>query len=246
MRDDQNDTQDVIVDAETTDVVPSEPDGIKIQSFDLVVASVINESQFRILSGRTPKAVIKTRPGRGGKNFNYVPHGYVNTLLNRAFGFDWDFETLPNGNGDFWTIIDADTTMNRKQSCLVTGKLTVRIHDVNDPTIVLAEIVKTGTGERECIRGMTWGSIVKSAESDALKKCASKLGVALDLYWEDPTGEFIPESDETIAARQAEKMAIEIKTRNPGVSPKLIADTILEELGVDVPVNRVLKWIKEI
>lgn len=171
---------------------------IVIHSFGDVVASVINDAQFAILQGKTPKSAILKRPGKGGKTFSYVSHGYVTSTLNKAFGFDWDFETIPNGNGDMFTVMESRTEKDDKGkefvrggSVLVTGKLTVRIHDPKDPSVIVATISKTATGEKELIKGMTWGGLVKSAESDALKKAASRLGVALDLYWQDVDQDYI-------------------------------------------------------
>ena len=162
-----------------------------------VVAAVMNEAQFAIISGRTPKQAIKKREGKGGKTFSYVPHGYVTAQLNKAFGFDWDFETTPNGRGEMYTYFEeAQYTMRNKKytrpaSCIVHVKLTFRIRNPQDIRQVIATIVKTATGEREDAGGMTMGSLIKAAESDGLKKAASKLGVALDLYWADAETDYL-------------------------------------------------------
>lgn len=164
---------------------------IVIRNFSEIVSSVMNEAQFTILSGRTPKEMIKRRPGKGGKTFSYVPHGYVTAQLNRAFGFDWSFDIMPNGNGDFFQILESAVTesngkkVTTPKSVIVLGKLTVNIHDPRDLSKIIATINKTSTGEKEFVPGMTWGGLIKSAESDALKKAASRLGIALDLYWQD-------------------------------------------------------------
>ena len=220
------------------------PEGIVIKSFDKVVQAVVNESQFMILLGRTPKSVIKTRPGKGGKTFSYVPHGYVTTILNRAFGFDWDFETIPYGSGDHFKQLAAGEG-KRRMSILVMGRLTVRIRNPQDPTIVVAEITKMATGEKEDVPGMSWGSMVKSAESDALKKAASKLGVALGLYWQDADDEFIPPSAEMMALREAERIAKEEFEREVH-TPKEIQAVIYDAIGVTVPVATLHKWNREI
>lgn len=215
---------------------------IIVKSFDEIVQSVVNQAQFMILRGRTPRSVIKTRPGKGGKIFSYVPHGYVTTVLNRAFGFDWDFETVPYGNGDHFKQMPAGEG-KRKMSILVMGRLTVRIRDPQDPTVVVAEITKTATGEKEDVPGMSWGSMVKSAESDALKKAASKLGVALDLYWQDADDDYIPPSEEMIALREAKERVPELF--NVGLNPKQVQAEIKASFDIDVPVATLHKWRKE-
>ncbi len=163
-----------------------------IKKFEDVVSGVINEAQFDILRGRTPKRFIKTRPGKGGKTFSYVPHGYVAAVLNKAFGFDWDFELIPIDGSRLFLYMEGKTSGDKQNaSVLVHGKLTVRIHDKKG-TKLLATIVKTSTGEKESVKNMSWGSLVKSAESDAFKKAASRLGIALDLYWQDADEDYIP------------------------------------------------------
>lgn len=165
---------------------------IVISAFREVVASVMSEAQFAILSGRTPRNVIRKRPGKGGKTFSYIPHGYVTSALNKAFGFHWSFETLPNGRGDRYEfregmdVISNGKTVKTPASVLVTGRLTVYVHEPQNMSNVIAVISKDSTGEKEFVPGMTWGAMVKSAESDAFKRCAARLGIGSDLYWEEP------------------------------------------------------------
>jgi len=180
-------------------------DAIVLRDFNDVVATVINEAQFAILQGRTPKSVIKTRPGKGKKTFSYVPHGYVTSVLNKAFGFNWDWEILPQENGQMFLVLpqimgpdrynEGKECQWRPGSILVHGRLTVRLVDPRDVTRLLATITKTATGEKEIIRGMTWGGLVKSAESDAFKKAATRLGIAIDLYWQDADADYIPAAE---------------------------------------------------
>ena len=198
---------------------------IVIHEFREIVSSVMNEAQFNILQGRTPKSVIKVRPGKGGKTFSYVPHGYVTAQLNRAFGFDWDFRLLVNGNGNYYQLILAqetqtkNKTVNTPASIVVMGELTIRIRNPKDLTQVIATIAKTSTGEKEFVPGMTWGSMIKSAESDALKKAASRLGVALDLYWQDADEDYLKNS-------QAEKELAQ-----------LIQETLTQHLELEIMPN---------
>lgn len=197
-----------IIDVDPIDPTPinvTDDSAIIVRNFGELVQRVITEAQFSILSGKTPKSVIKHRPGKGGKTFAYIPHGYVVAVLNRAFGLDWSFEIMPYGGGDYFKHLPGvkGTTsdgkpLNHPGSILVHGRLTVRVRDPQDPTRVVAEISKTATGEKEETNGMTWGSMVKAAESDALKKCATRLGVGGDLYWSDSEQDLV-ESDPRLA-----------------------------------------------
>lgn len=213
-------------------------DGMAIQRFTDVFASVMNEAQFAILCGRTPKKYIKTRPGKGKKTFSYVPHGYVVGVLNKAFGFNWDWEILPQGNGDYYKYIAPVMGPDKRNpgkevqwqpgSYIVTGKLTVRVVAPTDSSRLLATIIKAATGEKEHMRGMTHGGHIKSAASDALKKAASRMGVALDLYWQDADEDYMPATE----------------------PPKTQAEFIvrLSELGLTVPraMERLGKSLPEI
>lgn len=208
---------------------------IVIKQFADVVQSVMSEAQFVILSGRTPRNVIRKRPGKAGRTFSYIPHGYVTSALNKAFGFHWSFETLPNGKGDRFQIVEGIETTNDKgktirtpMSVLVTGRLTVYVHNPNDTSKVIAVISKDSTGEKEFVPGMTWGAMVKSAESDAFKRCASRLGIGNDLYYEEPDvlESDAQESDESKALTERVKAM-----RREGIAPPVIA----RELNVSVP-----------
>jgi hypothetical protein len=129
----------------------------------------LNKAQESFLTQRTPKKFIKQRRGPGGTMINYVEVGYVINLLNQAFGWDWDFRIQEQQIG--------------KVQVWVRGELTVRLKG--------HEIVKGQYGGADIKMNKTTGQPVsiaddlKAAASDCLKKCASLLGVAGDLYWPD-------------------------------------------------------------
>ena len=229
------------------------------KDFSAIVRSVINEAQWQILMGRTPKHLIKTRPGKGRKTFSYVPHGYVTAVLNRAFGFDWDWEIVPQEGGRLFVYLErvvgedykGDELEMRPASVIVHGKLTVRIR--GEDSSLIAEIVKTSTGEKECIRGMTHGGLIKSAESDAFKKAASRLGVALDLYWQDADEDYLFFSGEKDEQKQELVEWVEQLSAN-GVAQPEIARGLQEEFGLGYPdiakamgvaIPRVIAWCSD-
>ena len=83
-----------------------------------VLMPVMNQAQMNMLCGSTPKHVIRTRPGRGGKTFRYIPYGYAVDSLNKAFGFDWDFIILPVFNGNLFKQTDVITAKYPKNHAL--------------------------------------------------------------------------------------------------------------------------------
>lgn len=225
-----------------TDIVPvNQNDEMTIRTFTETVQSVMTRAQFEILSGRTPKNVIQHRKGKGGKTFAYVPHGYVTKKLNEAFGFDWDFEILQDGQGNWFTVMPETSVKGssgkpipRAESFIVVGRLIVRLHSPNDPSVILATITKTCTGEKECVPGMTWGAHIKSAEADALKKCAARLGVALDLYWADAEQDLLDNPQPPTPTLTPEQLE-EARTRYAdGMSPSRAAEWLTGILGKEI------------
>lgn len=141
--------------------------------------SALNDSQINLIIAKTPKKFVYTRPARGGGTWNYVSGSYVKKVLNLAFGFMWSFE-----------IMEYKYDLGIKQA-LVMGKLTVNLKDGG-------KIIKTQFGRADLKFKSVWnpetrkkeptdetldvGNDLKAAATDALKKCASELGVASDIY----------------------------------------------------------------
>lgn len=141
----------------------------------------IPKAKWALLDEKTPTQFIKKRQGRGGMTFDYVETGYVVKKLNEVFNGMWDFEILEQEVG--------------KNHIWVKGKLTVKFVDAkgNIHTLVKSqfggsEVKKTKTGEVIDI-----ADDLKAASSDALKKCASLLGVASDVYFQEKKTENLAE-----------------------------------------------------
>ncbi|HET9495419.1 MAG TPA: Rad52/Rad22 family DNA repair protein [Chloroflexia bacterium] len=155
------------------DIVPVESSALERDPRHQLLMQTLNEAQVDFLLQRTPKHEIKTRQGRGGLQFSYVEHGYVTERLNLVFGFNWDFEVTDK------QILDDEV--------IVEARLTVRTP--GGQTIVKtqfggAEIKRHASGPRSG-RPLSIADDYKAAASDALKKCASLLGIGLDLYGRD-------------------------------------------------------------
>ena len=136
----------------------------------------ITPAQANILLQQTPPEAIKLRQGKGGKTFRYVEHAWVTEQLNEAFGWAWSWEIVD------WKIMPE----SEPSEVMVLGKLTV--HGRNG-----ASLVKTQFGSSDVKRDkqgnvLSVGDDLKAASSDALKKTASLLGLALDLYRSDDEG----------------------------------------------------------
>lgn len=123
----------------------------------------INPYQKGIIRAKTPNEFIKEKTGRGGKKVQYVEGGYIISKLNEAFSpVGWDFE------------IEEDII--EPKEVVVKGKLTIKDHKGHS-------VVKTQFGQATRYSGVPLGDTLKAAATDSLKKCASLLGIALDVYW---------------------------------------------------------------
>ena len=131
---------------------------------------ILNKEQLNFLLGKTPETHIYTRPGKGGGQWKFVTGVYVKKVLNSIFGWDWDFE-----------IVSFDVNMAAKQA-IVHGKLTCR---ANGATVVKHQFgradIKIGKADGA---PLDLGNDLKAASTDALKKCASELGICSDVFGE--------------------------------------------------------------
>lgn len=138
-----------------------------------LLLQTLSEAQVDFLLQRTPPHEIKMRQGRGGMQFSYVEHGYVTERLNLVFGFNWDFEVMDK------QILEDEV--------IVEAKLTVRTP--GGQTIVKTQFggadIKRHTAGARSGKPLSIADDYKAAASDALKKCASLLGIGLDLYGRD-------------------------------------------------------------
>jgi hypothetical protein len=109
---------------------------------------------------------VKRRPGQHGKTLSYVDIAAVIDRLNEAFEHRWDFEVVRH------EVHETEV--------VVLGKLTADA--VTKMAFGGSAITMDGQGMVVSI-----GDDLKAASSDALKKSASLLGIALELYGGGPS-----------------------------------------------------------
>jgi hypothetical protein len=139
------------------------------KKFLIPSSTPIQPEQALYIAQKTPSQHIYTRKGKGGQVFDYVKGSYVKKVLNFTFGFMWDF-----------IIVDKGREGNQ---VWVQGRLSIR----NKKGEVM--IIKEQFGRadikfyKDKARGMVdYGNDLKAASTDALKKCASELGISADVY----------------------------------------------------------------
>jgi hypothetical protein len=119
---------------------------------------------------------------KGGADLDYISTEQCVSRLNEVLGVDgWEFEIREHGceNNTLWTL----------------GRLTAHFPE--------RTVAREQFGECATSRGMADGDARKGAGSDALKKCATLLGVALYLSDKDPASHR-PAPREAVPARQAQ------------------------------------------
>lgn len=145
------------------DLTPIQTDGGKY----MIPKTWLSERQVIKMVQKTPPEHIYTRPGKGGQRWSYVTGNYVEKVLNFTFGWNWDFEAV--------------STEEKYGQVIVRGKLTVK--DERGHSITK---MQTGRADIKFLKGtktpLDYGNDEKAATTDALKKCASLLGIASDIY----------------------------------------------------------------
>lgn len=131
--------------------------------------TALNARQMDFLLKPTPAQFVRTRPAKGGGEWKYVSGAYVKKVLNLMFGFNWSFE-----------VDKFDVNLAAKQA-IVLGRLTCI--GSNGSPIVKMQFGRADIKFRQSSdMPLDLGNDLKAATSDALKKCASELGIAMDIY----------------------------------------------------------------
>jgi hypothetical protein len=195
------------------------------------ITSVINQQQLMTLWEPTPEHAIKFRPGPGGRSMPYVPHGFVEFKLNKAFGGDWDIEPMPVFNGSVFHLQQSTLAPRGGKETVVyyltvMCKLTVRVR--NPETMeVIATIVKMEPGSSQWFPENEFGDALKSACSDSLKRCGLRLGIALDLYYDDNREQVNKQEQANAAKKMAEAMKAE-KAKKESLAPSDVPSILLK------------------
>lgn len=139
--------------------------------------SILNENQVQKIFNTTPRRYQYSRPAKGGGNWSYVRASYVRRALDGIFGFNWSFDIETS-------LAEAFEVAKITKACVVKGVLTCRTR--HDGQWIEIKKVQWGRSEVKFKKGtqepLDFGNDIKAASSDALKKCASLLGIAADVY----------------------------------------------------------------
>jgi hypothetical protein len=119
------------------------------------------------------KKQIKQRDGGFGKKLDYIEGSTVTRLLNEAFGYAWDFYVVEK------KIIQSEPKKKKDGQVEAQPPYVEVLGRLVIPGLCTKEqygtkILLGGASEQE--------GAAKSAATDALKKCATLVGIGLELY----------------------------------------------------------------
>lgn len=155
---------------------------------------VVPEVILSKISAPLPEYVIQERDAGKGQTLSYISGATVIDILNTTFGhLGWDFQILKQWKEESIPFFnkwakDKSTTHNGNTGswedqapvAWVHGRLTVRLKAENGNYY---EVVKEAFGSKSIIgKQSEQEHIFKSAQTDALKKAASLLGIGAELY----------------------------------------------------------------
>lgn len=150
------------------------------------------------MTGEIPAWALDKRPGRGGKTFTYVSHGYVTSKMNDVFGPFWDLTSLPVSGNKNYEVVEYEEKGKHIREVATLVRITVRIYDPNG--VLLETISRDGDGGKVWEEGTTFADALQASRSDAFKRAAFRFGdvFGLKLYYDDDERQDIWEAQNTI------------------------------------------------
>jgi len=152
--------------------------GEKEKKMALANTPLTLDQRLQILQ-RTPSRYVYQRPGPKGELLDYVPGGYMKKALNYTFGWLWSTKVVNSGDvkvGDKIVEIWVDVELTIRQF----NKKTNEVTNIITKTQTGGSVVKYLKSNPK--KPVSYANNRKAAITDAVKKCASELGIASDVY----------------------------------------------------------------
>jgi hypothetical protein len=200
----------------------------------LTESPFVKNQLLRILQ-RTPKEYIRQRKGKGGKDFKYVTGNYVKKSLNYIFSWMWDSEVIYSEN----IVIDGKIVQ-----IIVDVKLTIKTWNEKTGQVeTLITKTQTGRADVKYLKNdpktpVDFGNDRKAAITDGIKKCASELGLASDVYAENEYKEIKNDPPvKNVTPEKEEKPQVDKKGKL--ILPEKITEkTLCNVKGYNVPFGK--------
>lgn len=170
----------------------NEATALQVQETALAVQEKQLAAIRQIIQQKTPDKEVRTRKGRGGVTFKYTDGAYVIRTLNEALGHNWDFEA-DNEEVINWNGVPFEVRCRGRLTVRLNGQAVTKVQYGSQIIEFIKERDKDG--KVYIVGPVSIGDCFKGAATDAMKKCASLLGVALDLYDSDYKAENYAEDE---------------------------------------------------
>lgn len=151
----------------------------------------LTKEQIAIIEEPIPNSLVFPDPG-GNK---YVNHNVIANKLNKIFNYTWKWEIIDKG------IEKSPEFVNKRGEAFppsyyawVLGRLSYPVKDPITGSIIWCYKEQFG-GKQLVGNAKVQSQTFKSASSDALKKAASMIGIASNVYMSDNVLEALEESD---------------------------------------------------
>lgn len=137
------------------------------------------------INAKLPSQIIQKKPqGNNKPSLSYISGSTVIDILNSTFGYlGWNFEIVNQWMQEATPWVNKynnNTLEEQNPIAFVHGRLTVFV-EKSDGTI--HTVVKESFGSKSVVgKQNEQESTFKAAQTDALKKCASLIGIGAELY----------------------------------------------------------------
>jgi hypothetical protein len=202
--------------------------------------SLLNQNQIQKIWNSTPARYKYQRPAKGGGSWTYIKGSYVRKVLDSVFGFNWSFDVDTTLAEAFevakltGAVVVKGTLIGRVKNDgewvelrkTQFGRADVKWEMTAATTetgTVIYETDKNGRRKPKRVRKideytkspipLDLGNDFKAAATDALKKCASLMGIGADVYEADEFMEIqiIGSDEERDSAKATTKKLKEMK-----------------------------------
>lgn len=174
----------------------------------MLKAYSVDKDIKKIIQERIPQNILKELEqgyGKNKKTMQYASHRLIEDLLDKAFGYAWDWEIVDYRvesstpyfkkgykDRDTGEMVPDEIIHKEGSFAIVKGRLTVHLYD--DVAGKDFTVIKESVGVQPLIGGADVQSeSFKGASSDALKKAASILGFGGQLWRDKKEQKFFEE-----------------------------------------------------
>lgn len=194
---------------------------IQLTKEELEIAGeiIFDEKQLNFLFRKTPEKYISKRPAKGGGEWQYVSVNYIYKCLNILFGWNWDFEIISEIINDYQVVVKGKLTGKFGEKVITKTQYgrkdiafkTEFIFDKDGkPVYYIDSYGKQKQKKQPTKEPLDLGNDLKAAASDCLKKCASMVGIAADVYSDEDFKELeiLERKDPVIDAKAQETLRV--------------------------------------